>query len=326
MRTMTPFFHPTSILVLDDDPLFLESLDFQFSEEVSCQTFTRPDAALEHLHAQAAQHPNFARYFHDVTEMEAEPDARFGDRLLRLQLSELRNVIDDHARQQRVSVAVVDYDMPKMTGVEFCRAIRDLPVKTILLTGKAGLETAISAFNEGVIDCFLQKQDQKVTYALRREIKRLQDQYFAEISAPIENALALQKSSFLSDPCFVALFKEIADKHDIVEHYVCAAPPGVMMRDADGNESFLLVADVEGINTQCEAAESHSAPADMVRLLRSRKAHAWFPTNKGLYHPDYEASWSRFTWPAELLPGSGAWSYSVIRHDAPEEGALRSRA
>ena len=50
---MTPFYHPTSILVLDDDPLFLESLDFQFSEEVSCQTFTRPDAALEHLRAQA---------------------------------------------------------------------------------------------------------------------------------------------------------------------------------------------------------------------------------------------------------------------------------
>ena len=64
--------------------------------------------------------------------------------------------------------------MPKMTGVEFCRAIRGLPVKTILLTGKASLETAISAFNEGVIDCFLQKQDSNVSTALRREIKRLQ--------------------------------------------------------------------------------------------------------------------------------------------------------
>ena len=49
---MTPFYHPTSILVLDDDPLFLESLDFQFSDELSCQTFTRPDAALEHLQRQ----------------------------------------------------------------------------------------------------------------------------------------------------------------------------------------------------------------------------------------------------------------------------------
>ena len=84
---MTPFYHPTSIFVLDDDPLFLESLDFQFSEEVSCQTFTRPDAALEHLRAQATQHPNFARYFKDVSDMDLGSETRFGDRLLRLQLS-----------------------------------------------------------------------------------------------------------------------------------------------------------------------------------------------------------------------------------------------
>jgi CheY-like chemotaxis protein len=323
---MTPFYHPTSILVLDDDPLFLESLDFQFSEEVSCQTFTRPDAALEHLRAQSGQHPNFARYFKDVSDMDLGSEARFGDRLLRLQLSELRSVIDDRARQQRVSVAIVDYDMPKMTGVEFCRAIRDLPVRTILLTGKAGLETAIAAFNEGVIDCFLQKQDASVTVALRREIKRLQDEYFVEIAAPINNALALQKPCFFADPSFIELLGEVMEKNGIIEHYVCAAPPGVMMRDADGNESFLLVSDVQTLNSQCEAAETHSAPADMVQLLRTRKAHAWFPTQEGLYHPDYESSWARFIWPAQLLPGSGAWSYSFIRHEHPVEQALHSRS
>ena len=262
-----------------------------------------------------SQHPNFARYFKDVSDMDLGSEVRFGDRLLRLQLSELRAVIDDRSRQQRVSVAVVDYDMPKMTGVEFCRAIRDLPVKTILLTGKAGLETAIAAFNEGVIDCFLQKQDQSVTYALRREIKRLQNEYFAEVSAPINSAMSLQKPCFFLDPSFVELFKEVAEKNDIVEHYVCASPPGVMMRDADGNESFLLISDADAMKTQCEAAETYSAPADMVQLLRTRKAHAWFPTQEGLYHPDYESSWARFIWPAQVLPGSGAWSYSFIRHE-----------
>ena len=99
-----------------------------------------------------------------------------------------------------------------------------------------------------------------------------------------------------------------------------------MMRDAEGNESFLLVSDVETINNQCEAAESYSAPADMVQLLRTRKAQAWFPTQEGLYSPDFEASWARFIWPAQLLPGSGAWSYSFIRHDHPAEEPLRSQS
>jgi len=320
---MTPFYHPTSILVLDDDPLFLESLDFQFSDELSCQTFTRPDAALEHLRAQARQHPDFSRYFKDCSEMDLGSESRHGDRLLRLQLSELRSMVDDHSRHQRVSVAVVDYDMPKMTGVQFCRAIRDLPVKTILLTGKAGLETAISAFNEGVIDCFLQKQDANVSIALRREIKRLQGEYFEEISDPIQCALALQKPSFFSDPEFLKLFNGVSEENGVVEHYVCACPPGIMMRDAEGNESFLLVCDVDAAKSQCEIAEDRSAPSDMLQLLRTRKAQAWFPTQEGFYHPDFEAEWARYIWPAQLLPGSGSWSYSYIQHEGTVEEVLQ---
>lgn len=323
---MTPFYHPTSILVLDDDPLFLESLDFQFNEEVSCQTFTRPDAALEHLRTQAIQHPNFSHYFRDVSDT-GNAELRMGDLLLRLQLGELRSIIDDRAREQRVSVAIVDFDMPKMTGVEFSRAIRDLPVKIILLTGKAGLETAIGAFNEGVIDCFLQKQDSSVTYALRREIRRLQEQYFAEIGAPIHHALSLGQPAFFDDPNFLELFSEIKEKNDIVEHYICNAPPGVMMRDSEGDESFLFISDAARAKEVSDSAERHGAPDDMVRLLRARKAHAWFPTDHGTYHPDYKASWTRFIWPAQTLPGANAWSYSLIQHRTPlDENCAQSQS
>jgi CheY-like chemotaxis protein len=323
---MTPFYHPTSILVLDDDPLFLESVDFQFSDELSCQTFTRPDAALEHLRGQASQHPDFSRYFRDCSDMDLGSESRHGDRLLRLQLSELRSMIEDRSRHQRVSVAVVDFDMPKMTGVEFCRAIRNLPVKTILLTGKAGLETAIAAFNEGVIDCFLQKQDSNVSATLRREIKRLQTEYFEEISDPIKRALELRKPSFFSDASFAKLFKDVSEANGVVEHYVCANPPGVMMRDAEGVESFLLISDLDSAKSQCEIAEIQSAPADMVQLMRSRQVHAWFPTQEGFYHPDFETDWARYIWPAQLLPGSGSWSYSFIRHESPVDEPLQSRA
>ena len=156
---MTPFYHPTSILVLDDDPLFLESLDFQFSDELSCQTFTRPDAALEHLRAQASQHPDFSRYFKDCSDMDLGSEARHGDRLLRLQLSELRSMVDDRSRHQRVSVAVLDFDMPKMTGVEVLSKVRALSPRTvrILLTGYADLDAVEGSINESEVFRFLTK-------------------------------------------------------------------------------------------------------------------------------------------------------------------------
>jgi hypothetical protein len=54
--------------------------------------------------------------------------------------------------------------------------------------------------------------------------------------------------------------------------------------------------------------------------------HAWFPTQEGFYHPDFETDWARYIWPAQLLPGSGSWSYSFIRHESPMDEPLQSRA
>jgi hypothetical protein len=62
----------------------------------------------------------------------------------------------------------------------------------------------------------------------------------------------------------------------------------------------------------------------MVQLLRTGKAQAWFPTQEGFYHPDFEADWVRYIWPAQLLPGSGSWSYSFIRHECPVDQSLQS--
>lgn len=321
---MHPFYHPTSVLVLDDDPLFLESFNFQFSDELTCQAFTRPDTALEHLRAQESQHPRFGRYFAPCSGSELGWEASSGDQLLRLQVSQIRSMIADQSRYERISVAVVDFDMPKMTGVQFCRAMRDLPVKTILLTGKAGLETAINAFNERVIDCFLQKQDPNVSVALRGEIRRLQSDYFHKVSCPLNSALSLQDSKFLSDRKFVELFEEFRRNHGVVEHYVCAAPPGILMFDNQKNPLFLLVSDPDMAMSHAEVAEAQNAPADLLQLLKTRKAMAWFPTKDGYYDPRFATDWMQYVWPAQELTGNVAWTYSLVRSQGPNDLAFGS--
>jgi hypothetical protein len=60
--------------------------------------------------------------------------------------------------------------------------------------------------------------------------------------------------------------------------------------------------------------------------MRSRQVHAWFPTQEGFYHPDFESDWARYIWPAQLLPGSGSWSYSFFRHETPAEEPLQNSA
>lgn len=310
---MAPFFHPTSILVLDDDPLFLESLHFQFSEDVSCQTFTRPDAALQHLRALAERRPGLDGFFEEPRRGNPEAMASPGDRLLVMRLTSLQAVLDDPGRLHQVAVAIIDYEMPKMTGVEFCRAIAHLPVKKVLLTGKASMETALAAFNEGVIDCFLQKQDPNLTAALRGEIRRLQKLYFAEIGAPVASAMALRRPNFMADASFLAHFDELLAKEEIVDYCVCGSPPGMHLRDADGNRSMLMVLDDGEAERLRRAAENAGAPASLVELLKSRSVHAWFPTRDGGYHPDYADCWEQFVWPAQSLAGEAGLSCSDVR-------------
>ena len=67
----------------------------------------------------------------------------------------IRNVVHDPDRFAEVSVAIVDYDMPGENGMEICRRLRNHPVRTVMLTGKADEKLATSAFNQGLIDRFV---------------------------------------------------------------------------------------------------------------------------------------------------------------------------
>lgn len=59
----------------------------------------------------------------------------------------------------KIAVLVSDFEMPEMTGVELCRAAREVAPDTIriLLTGRGTFDTAVSGINEGEIFRFLSK-------------------------------------------------------------------------------------------------------------------------------------------------------------------------
>lgn len=82
--------------------------------------------------------------------------------------------------RQPVDLILSDHEMPKMTGPEFLRLVRDRhpDCVRIMLTGKGDLRTAIHAINEGEIYRFLTKPwddaELKVTLFLALEQLDLQ--------------------------------------------------------------------------------------------------------------------------------------------------------
>lgn len=303
-----PYFHPTTIAIIDDDPVFLGSLARRLRRHGRlCATFTDGEAALGHLRAVPSAALLHGACLVDETGIIAA-DWESTDRTLTFRLGRLRDLIRNPARFAAVSVAIIDYAMPGLDGLAVCRRLRDLPVRRLILTGKADERLAKCALNEGLIDGFLLKQDLALAQQLPTLVDRLQADYFARLTEPLRPALP----AFLADPALRRYARAILDQTGAVEHYLSAVPPGLLMARADGTLLALLVQDDAALAEHRHMADdSGTAPRPLIAALAVPGRQPWFPTANGYYDLSCLA-WERFLHPAERV---GAWWCSVITPD-----------
>ena len=310
--TMHPFYHPTSIVVVDDDPLFLGSFDFYFGDSFVCHSFTDPRCALDYVEQCRTRNPNLERY---VSRANHEEDINLddrGSRTIRFRASNLSQLIQDEQRFAQVSVAIVDYDMPGMTGIEVCRRLKAWPVRTILLTGKASMEAAVAAFNEQLIDCFLMKQDTRLTERIKFEIARLQRAYFAEATRALGVVCALDDVKFLEDQAFATLFKSMCESEDVAEYYLSVDPVGILLIRQDGSTVFMPVHDEDRLRAHLEIAAANGAPRELLVRMEEGEFIPIFPTESGFFEPELRDTWRKHVWPAHVVHGARPWRYAML--------------
>ena len=79
-------------------------------------------------------------------------------------------------RRNVISVVISDQDMPGMLGVDFLKQVHEQQPATtrMMLTGKATLEVAVDAINEGAVERFFMKPAQpiEIALAIRQALKQ----------------------------------------------------------------------------------------------------------------------------------------------------------
>ena len=208
-----PYFHPTTAIFVDDNADFLQSLVLHLPGALAYQTFASPERALARINQRPAQPPLYARCFSQLRRGDDQDDAQ---RLIHLDLNLIEQEVSNAERFREVSVVIVDYDMPAMSGLTFVRQIKDPQVKKILLTGVADEKIAVKAFNEGLIDRFIRKHEPDAIQILNRSIVELERAYFADVSRMLLNSLLLQSPSFLTEPQFETLFAQLCRNQHFV--------------------------------------------------------------------------------------------------------------
>jgi CheY-like chemotaxis protein len=309
-RGIPPYRFPTTTVIVDDDASFLHNFALELDEDLAFRLFDSPLTALEHL----GRTPTSARdrCLHSHRETIGWP---MREHFLRIDLAAVEEEVTDPARFEAVSVLVVDYAMPGMDGLALCEKLKDLGVRKVLLTGVADEKIAVSAFNRGLIDRFVRKQDRDAARQVNEAIRQLQELWFRDASRVILESVRRDDAPFLTDPAFQEYFARLRERHRIIEHYYAAEPSGFLLLDRLARRWRLVIMDDDMMTAQREIAEAQGAPEALVRILERRDGVPYFWRTGGYYHRDIP-DWREYLHSPEVFDGRRRY-YLALVEDPP---------
>jgi CheY-like chemotaxis protein len=306
MKALPLVYYPTAVNWVDDDILFLKTISQAVKSERPPQTYLTPTECLLRLQYQTpvlANLPLFKSYVnHDEYGMNHHIplDADL------LAVSSLRNNAD---RFNDISVVVVDYHMPGMTGIELCRELQGQPVKKILLTGAADQQQlAIEAFNEKIIDCFLHKDNPNLVSELQSFVCLLSQEYFRDLTQPLLAHLEVENKLPLTDPIFIQFFHEWCRTNKILEYYLIDKNGSYLAIDEVGKTRYLIVHTDKTLDAFTElhdAAEVASLLDDVIK----RQKIPFFGVAKEAWEFDTK-DWPEHFYTSLMLDGKERYYYS----------------
>jgi len=308
-----PFYFPTTVVFVDDNADFLANLGLQLDSRLAFRMFRSPIDALIALNGNAAGPPPVRGFFAPYRDRE---DDDLSLHVIDISLKIIHREVYNEKRFEQVSVVVVDFEMPEIDGLEFCRSIKNPLVRKILLTGEADERTAVKAFNKGVIDRFIRKQDAEAMTSLNQAIGDMQQLYFGRLEQMLSDVLSVGHPRFLQDNKFAERFRQIRKNLGIVEYYLTCLPDGMLMLDARGAPYLLIVRNEVDIRDDHDIAYDQAAPAELLEALRSGRVVPYFWKTEGYYTPIYRDNWRTCLHPATEFHGNDWYLYAIVKEPA----------
>ena len=239
---IAPYFHPTQIVLIDDDVNFLGNLSLQLDADLAYLLFDSTRKALDYLNQRQCSTIVRDRFFRETQPNRQKNGAPGNSRdLLEIDIEAISQEMYSSDRFSQISVVLVDYAMPQMDGLRFCQSITDPHVKKILFTGVATESLAVDAFNEGLIDQYIRKHEHAVYDRLNRAIRQFQRDYILDLFMAAADVLPLAVPDVLSDPAIAELIEELRKHSDLVEYYVACDPDGFFFATSEGRLKRVVI-------------------------------------------------------------------------------------
>jgi CheY-like chemotaxis protein len=297
-QAIPSFSFPTTVFMIDDNVEFLKSIAIGLPSEAATYNFySDPKKALELINEKYTSN-RFARGLVNLIDEE-----EFEHRTLDVNVRDLYRIMYNKSRFQQISTVVVDYNMPGMDGIEFCKSIKNPHIQKILLTSIVDERKAVEVLNEGLIHTFIRKQSPNVMQLLSQALSQAQQRYFLDLSQIIQQVVSFSpEESALADPAFIELFHRIAKNFGAVEYYLTEFLGSFVFLDADGNHYGLFTRIKDQIDFYCESKEAESAPAEVISSMRSGARILCHHNESNVALPDGRV-WEQYLFDAVSIKG-----------------------
>jgi CheY-like chemotaxis protein len=217
-----------------------------------------------------------------------------------------------------VSVLVVDYAMPGITGEELCRKLdrqKSNPVKIIMLTGEVDEPMAVRLFNAGTIDKFLRKASPGIEEDLKNCIIDMQNRYFQDSTYPFVRGLVSEKDSAFGDPVFRKFFYNLCKDITASSYYLIEISGSFLLMDDSGSPTFLLIKSINELSEIADGLDGSVLSEKVIESVRSGEYVPYVGALGGDFDKE-ESIFKKHLYEANKLVGERDYAYAILK-EAP---------
>lgn len=289
-------FYPTRKIIIDDDHAFTDSMLLKMHHH-NLSSYNSPIDALNYLSEEYK--PVFAKF--DIIK-----ESSSAQHVIDINIEKLQSMVST-PRYQDISVILIDYHMPDIQGIDFLKKIQHLPIKYVLITAEQDYNIAIDAFNAGLVDAYIRKDDPDFTNKIQRMTHELEWKYFTELSDICTN---ISDFDFLKNPNLLSTFKTILEDNKITEFYLNHTHGNFTMINKDQKEMHLLVRTQAQLEILSTIAEEDGGSPQIIDDLKSGKVIPFFGAKEYWQVPASE--WDKFAYPAIKVKGDAGLLWSIV--------------
>jgi FixJ family two-component response regulator len=205
------FFYFNKVILLDDDKEFVDTtIEYlkNINKNIKIEGCINPD------NLQINENYNVKSYIQTQVRDDIEKNTLSYDLV-----ASFNNAFNSN--KDEVSILVVDYDMPSIDGISLIKKLNNHNVYKILLTGTADEDIAVKAFNDGLIDSYIKKQEPDALKKLYNKIIDFHLRFFQkETDEIIKAILKVEENSLLNSPEYKELLYKIIKDNNIYQYYL----------------------------------------------------------------------------------------------------------